>query len=310
MEILSVIYVGTGEFGVTILRALASHKRVRIPFVITGQDKPSGRYLEIHGSAIKEVSLKNKLIVHQSAHITELKQKIIQANPHFLVVCSFGEIIPLGILKIPKFGSVNIHGSLLPKYRGASPLQEALLHGDTITGITWTLMNEKMDAGEIIEKRELKINHEDNYETLWPRMSELAAEATFDVLTNFAKINKKTPQDESKATYCRKIKKEDGEIHVTRESAQDIVNKIRAYTPWPSCFIFWNDKRLKIIQAAVSEQKISSGEVAVTNDKVLAIGTRKGALLPMRVQMEGKREMEIGEFLRGQREIPRKISNF
>lgn len=315
MDTISVIYVGTGEFGVPILNTLASHKRIRIPFVTTGQDKPSGRHLEMHGSAVKETALKNKLIVHQSNHITELKQKIIQANPDFLLVCSFGEIIPLEILKIPKFGSVNIHGSLLPKYRGASPIQEALRHGDTITGITWTLMNEKMDAGEIIEKRELKINPEDNYETLWPRMSKLAAEATFDILMNFAKTCKKTPQDESKATYCRKIKKQDGEINVMQESATEIVNKIRAYTPWPGCFIFWNGKRLKIIQAITAEQKISSGvigagEVKILNGNILAIGTQKGTLLPTRVQMEGKREMGIEEFLRGQRGIPEKITNF
>lgn len=314
MNTSSVIYVGTGEFGVSILNTLAADKRIQIPFVITGQDKPSGRHLEMHGSAVKETALKNKLIVHQSNHITELKQKIIQANPDFLLVCSFGEIIPLEILKIPKFGSVNIHGSLLPKYRGASPIQEALRHGDTITGITWTLMNEKMDAGEIIEKRELKINPEDNYETLWPRMSELAAEATFDILMNFVKTCKKTPQDESKATYCRKIKKQDGEINVMQESATEIVNKIRAYTPWPGCFIFWNGKRLKIIQAITAEQKISSGvmgagEVKILNGNILAIGTRKGAVSLLRVQMEGKREMGIEEFLRGQRNIPEKITN-
>lgn len=318
MDILSVIYVGTGAFGVPILNTLALDKRIRIPFVITGQDKPSGRHLETHDSAIKQAALKNKLIVHQSGRATALKQKIIQANPDFLLVCSFGEIIPLEILKIPKFGSINIHGSILPKYRGASPIQEALRSGDAITGITWTLMNQKMDAGEIIEKMELKIHPEDNYETLWPRMAESAAEATFDILINFAKTGRKTPQDESKATYCRKIKKQDGEIHARQESAVEIVNKIRAYTPWPGCFIFWNGKRLKIVQASASEQKISSGvmgesgveesearpgEVKILEGKVLAIGTRKGVLLPMRVQMEGKREMGVAEFLKGQKKI-------
>lgn len=310
METLSVIYVGTGEFGVPILHTLASHKKIQIPFVITGKDKPSGRHFEIHDSAIKEATLKNKLIVHQSDHIAELKQKIIQVNPDFLLVCAFGEIIPAEILALPKFGSVNIHPSLLPKYRGASPIQEALRNGDAATGVTWTFMTPKMDAGPIIEKKTFPIELSNNFETLFRKLSEFSASHTVHVLMRFAETGAKIPQDEKSATYCKKIKKEDGFIDVARESASEIINKIRAYTPWPGCSVLWNGKRLKIIQAALSEQKISSGEVKILENGVLAIGTRKGAISLLRVQMEGKREMEIGEFLRGQREIPEKITNF
>lgn len=306
---LSVIYIGTGEFGVSILMALTSDKRVKIPFVITGKDKPSGRHLKIHGSAIKETALKNKLIVHESGSIAELKQKIIQVNPDFLLVSSFGEIIPAEILALSKFGSVNIHPSLLPKYRGASPIQEALRNGDEITGVTWIFMTPKMDAGPIIEKKTFSVELSDNFETLSEKLSKLSASHTVDILIRFAETGAKIPQDEGSATYCKKIKKEDGFIDVIRESASEIVNKIRAYAQWPGCSILWNGKRLKIIQAMMSEQKISSGGVEVQEKRILALGTRKGAISLLRVQLEGKKEMGIEEFLRGQREIPRKIQS-
>jgi methionyl-tRNA formyltransferase len=240
--------------------------------------------------------------------IEAVKQKIIQANPDFLLVCAFGEIISAEILALPKFGSINVHPSLLPKYRGASPLQEALRNGDAITGVTWIFMTPKMDSGPIIEKKTVSIEPSDNFETLSEKLSKLSASHTVDVLMRFTETGAKIPQDEGSTTYCTKIRKEEGFIDVTRESASEIMNKIRAYTPWPGCSILWNNKRLKIIQAVVSEQKISSGGVEVQEKRILALGTRKGTLLPTRVQLEGKREMEIGEFLRGQKIIPKKIS--
>lgn len=308
MDALKVVFIGTGEFGVPTLKSILSDENLRIPLVITGRDKPAGRKLELKGSPIKEIALKNKLIVQQPEHIIELKQKLIQEKPDFLLVVAYGEIIPQEILKIPRFGAINIHASLLPKYRGASPIQEALLHDDVITGITWILMDKKMDEGHVILKKELRIENSDNYETLSKKLSEFASKTTVSVLTGFAKNKRATPQDDSKATYCRKITKEDGLIDLKSETAVQIVNKIRAYTPWPGCFIFWNGKRLKIIQAAASEQKISSGEVKAEESKILALGTQKGALLLKRVQLEGKKEMDIEEFLRGQKNIPQKIA--
>lgn len=303
MDKLSVIFIGTGEFGVKTLNSLSEDKRIRIPFVVTGEDKAAGRDLQVRASPIKEAALLNKLIIQQSSHIGELKQKIRQEKPDFLLVVSYGEIIDESILKLPKYGAINIHGSLLPKYRGASPIQESLLRGDSTTGITWILMTKKMDAGNIIAQSEVKIQTTDTYVTLAKKLEEISANETAGVLRSYAQTMKSIPQESLKATYCRKITKKDGLIDLHTETAEEIVRKTKAYFPWPGCYLMLNGKRLKIIQAGIGEQNICSGETQILNSKLLAIGTRKGALIPLRVQPESKREMSIEEFLRGQKTI-------
>lgn len=297
---ISLIFVGTGDFGLPILEALLKDQNFRIPFVVTGQDKPAARHLKLKPPKIKELAVTNKIIVHQPGHIWDLKQKITQENPDFLLVISYGEIVQKEILNIPKLGAINIHASLLPLYRGASPIQEALRNGDKKTGIAYILMNEKMDAGPIIEQCEYRVELDDNFETLSQKLSKLAAEKTPGVLMDFAKNRASEPQNESNVTYCRKIKKEDGLILLEKETAEEIVNKIRAFTPWPGCYILWNNKRLKITQARAIEQKISPGEMKILDNGILALGTQKGVVLPVRVQLEGKKEMRVEEFLRGQ----------
>lgn len=300
MQQLSVIFIGTGGFGGSILNALASDQRFKIPFVITGQDKSSGRGLKTNFSPVKNAAIANKLIVQQPKSINELKQELIQAKPDYFLVVAYGEIIKKDILEIPLLGSVNIHASLLPKYRGASPIQEAILHGDSETGITWIKMNEKMDAGDVIKQITFEIESRDTYETLSEKLSDLAAKNTEEILIEFSQNKKSLKQNEDKACYCRKIKRQDGFIDLHKENAEKIMRKIRAYTPWPGCFMHLNGKRLKIIQAEIGEQKISSGEIRILDKKTLGLGTVKGTLLPLKVQPESKREMSIEEFLRGQ----------
>lgn len=303
MNPISVIFIGTGAFGVGTLQKLATDPNFHIPLVITGQDKTSGRGLKTVFSPVKEAALANKLIVQQPLSISELKQKLIQLKPDYLLVVAYGEIIKKEILDIPSVASVNIHASLLPKYRGASPIQEALLHGDSQTGITWIKMNSKMDTGDVIAQKSLGISGDDTFETLYKHLSDFAAQNTGEILTNFDRNRVSEPQNNQIATYCKKIQKNDGFIDVYKETATEILRKIRAYTPWPGCSILWNGKRLKITQAVMGEQKISTGMVHVVDGKVLAIGTLKGALLPLKVQPESKREMNIEEFLRGQKNI-------
>lgn len=311
MDKLSVIFVGTGEFGVNTLNALASDPRVDIPFVVTGVDKEAGRNLKLKSSPVKAAAELNKLFIHQPKSIADLKQKITQAKPDLLLVVSYGEIMDESVLKIPKYGAINIHGSLLPRYRGASPIQESILNGDKKAGITWIVMDKHMDSGDIISRKELAISDEDTYKTLSDKLSQVSAKETANILVEYLKTGKKTPQEEKNATYCRKISREDGLIKVKEETADEIVRKIRAYTPWPGCYLMWNGKRLKIIMARVDngEQKISSGITKKLNGDLLAIGTANGTLLPLRVQPESKREMSIEEFVRGQREMPTMLSS-
>lgn len=307
MNPISVIFIGTGAFGVGALQKLATDPNFHIPLVVTGQDKAVGRGLKTVFSPVKEIALANKLIAQQPLSIGELKQKLIQLKPDYLLVVAYGEIIKKEILDIPTIASVNIHASLLPKYRGASPIQESILHGDNQTGITWIKMNSKMDTGDIIAQKSLEISEDDTFETLSKRLSYLASQNTGETLKKFAENKLAMPQNDSLATYCRKIQKNDGFIDVHKETAEEILRKIRAYTPWPGCSILWNGKRLKITQAVMGEQKISTGVVQVVDGKILAIGTLKGTLLPLKVQPESKREMDIAEFLKGQKLVPKNL---
>lgn len=307
MDPLSVIFAGTGDFGVPVLEALLRDPTIRIPFVITGEDKPAGRGLKTAFSGIKTLAIKNKIIVHQPGRISEMKQKLIQEESDFFLVVAYGEIIKKDLLDIPQYGSVNIHASLLPKYRGASPIQETLLHGDIETGITWILMNERMDQGDIIAQRSLVIEDDDTSKTLSEKLSRFAASTSARLLIDYSKTHLSIPQNESQASFCKKILKDDGRIDFEKETAEKIVRKVKAYTPWPGVFFMYNGKRIKITSAAIGEQKISSSEIVIQDSKILAIGTQKGALLPARVQPESKREMSIEEFLRGQQNLPKKV---
>lgn len=307
MKKLSLIFVGTGEFGCPILEALAKDNRFDILFIITAPDKKSGRGLKTTLSPVKNIGIANKLFIQQPKAIQEIEQKIIQALPDFLLVTAYGEIIKESILKIPKLGSVNIHASLLPKYRGASPIHEALLQGDPVTGITWILMNKKIDQGDIISSKTTDINPSDTYLILSEKLAELAAKYTGDVLVKYAQEGKKEKQNSDQASYCRKINKEDGLIDVYKENAQEIERKSKAYYPWPGCYLIWRKKRLKIIKTGVGEQKIDAGEVFIMDGGNLAIGTKEKTLEPQIVQMEGKNQITIEEFLRGQKEIPKKL---
>lgn len=308
MKPLKIIFAGTGEFGIPTLETLISDTRFEMPFIITALDKEAGRGLQITPNPIKTTAVKNKLFIQQPHNIKELKQKIIQTKPDLLLVISYGEIIPEEILSIPKLGSINIHASLLPKYRGASPIQEAILNGDKITGVTWILMNKKIDQGNIIAQKQINIGLRDSYEILSEKLARIAALNTSDILLEYVKNPTKTiKQTESKVSYCRKITKNDGFINVYRENASQIERKIRAYFPWPGCYIVWKGKRLKIIKTDVVEQKNDTGGIKSIDNKSLVIATLKGSIVPQIVQLEGKKLMGIEDFLQGQKQIPKKL---
>lgn len=306
MKKISVIFAGTGDFGVPTLEKLCADEKFTIPFVITAPDKRAGRNLSIAVSPVKKAAIANNLIVHQPERIEVSKQNVIQAAPDFLLVVAYGQIIKEDILKIPQFAPVNIHASLLPAYRGASPIHESILNGDKKTGVTWIFMNTKLDGGDIIAQKTAAIAPDDNSIILSAKLAQLAAAQTPDALFNFFKNPSKMPQ-KGTPSYCRKIRKEDGNINVHEESAEQIIRKIKAYVPWPGCALPWNNKRLKIVQAAVGEQKISSGEIRVLGKNTLIIGTKSQALMPQIVQPESKQKMPIEAFLAGQKNIPAKI---
>lgn len=295
MEKLKIIYCATPEFAIAPLQQLLRDKRFNVLCAITQEDKPKGRGEKIAYPAMKTFALSNKLIVLQPQKIKELEQKINELKPDFIMVFAYGQLISKEILEIPRFGCINIHLSFLPKYRGASPVQEAILQNDTETGVTFMLMDETLDTGDIILQRACKISPQDTAQMLLKKLSDLSAELLPDVLIRFAqgKIKPK-PQNNALATYSRKIKKNHGLIDFKKETAEEILRKIRAFTPWPGCYFFAKGKRIKLIQAEAGERKISNE---------IGFQTKQGVLIPKRLQMEGKKEMGIEEFLRGNRGV-------
>ncbi|NIA02302.1 MAG: methionyl-tRNA formyltransferase, partial [Nitrospirae bacterium] len=222
----------------------------------------------------------------------------------FFIVVAYGMIIPQHILNIPKYRSINVHYSLLPKYRGASPIQESLLRGDKETGVTLIKMDKELDHGPIFFIKRIEIADDDNFITLSVKLTNLSSQILPLVLEDIAEGHlEPIEQPHDKATYCKKIEKSNGEINWNK-TAEEIKNMIRAYTPWPSVFTKIGGKTLKILKADVEENGINqkSGQFKI-EDKILKISTAKDYLVPKKVQLEGKNEMDIETFINGYRTL-------
>jgi len=247
-----------------------------------------------------------------------------ELKPDLIIIAAYGQILPKEILDIPKQGCLNIHPSLLPKYRGPSPLQFTILNGAKETGVTIIKMDEKIDQGPILAKRELKIpNPKISYEKLLKELAELGANLLIETIPKWLKGEiKAIPQDESKASYTKLLKKEDGKIDWTK-SAEEIERQVRAFNPWPGTFAkiqnakskMQNDnvkcKILKILKAEVliTPKKRKIGEIFLTDDKKLAIQTGQNCLIILKLQLEGKKQIDYNNFLLGHREIIGSILN-
>jgi len=294
---IKLVFAGTPDIAVLLLRALAADDRFEIPLVITQQDRPAGRYLELRMSPIKAEAAVSGIEVFQPENINseESLELMKSKKPDILLSFAFGQILRRPALDIAKQGCLNVHASLLPKYRGASPIQSALLNSDSITGISLMRMEEKMDTGPVYERFSLAIDPEDNAVTLSMKLAELAAEKIPDALLNLGKAE---VQNESQASYCKKITKEDGLIR-WNEEASVIFNKIRAFHGWPGSYCLYKNKRLKIVKARLQKQeKADAGQVVSKNGKVL-VGTANGCIELVEVQPEGKAVQAIKAFLNG-----------
>jgi len=278
-----IIFMGTSQFGAIILEGLAQSD-YKPCLVITTPDKPVGRKQIMTPPPVKISAQKYNISIAQPEKIKNLESKINNLKPDLGIVAAYGYILPQEILIIPKYGFLNVHPSLLPKYRGPSPIQTAILNGDKKTGVTIILMDEKMDHGPILAQRELEflISKKYTYLELSQELAVKGANLLLETIPRWVSNEiKPMPQDESKATYTKILKKEDGEIDWSKP-AEKIERKIRAFNPWPGTFTFLkkNDKklRIKILEAGVSK-----------NNK----------LIIKKLQPEGKKPMTFEEFKRG-----------
>jgi methionyl-tRNA formyltransferase len=300
---MKIIFFGTPEFAVPILNKLNSDPDIEILAVVTQKDQPIGRKKLLTPPPIKLSAGKLQIPIIQPKNKEELEKSLGKYKADFFVVVAYGLIFSKKILDMPRIATVNIHASLLPKYKGASPIQESLLNNDAETGVSIMKMSEKLDQGGVYLIRRIKIDKNDNLESLSKRLRDLSGNIITYALHDIeAGILNPLPQNQTnKISYCREIKKTDGEIKWTF-TAEKIKNMIRAYTPWPGVFTTFNNKKIKIIEAEVSEENSKEKPgTFILDGKTLKIATVKGEILPQKLQIEGKKEITVHEFINGNR---------
>jgi methionyl-tRNA formyltransferase len=301
-----IVFIGTGEIGVPTLQALLKSEH-EVAGAVTQPDKPVGRSQLIEPPPIKKALFGTKIPVLQPARIKDRQaiEEIRALKPDVIVVMAYGQILPRGVLEIPKNTCLNLHASLLPRWRGAAPIQAAIATGDRETGITVMYMDEGLDTGDILLRRTIDIVPADTGGSLHDRLAQAAPQALLESLDLLAKGKApRTPQDNAFATYAPKLKREDGKIDWS-EPADAIARKIRAFDPWPGAFMTVSTngvQKLKIFSAAVVKHQGKPGEL-LKSANALIVAAGKGALSLREVQLEGKRRMSATEFLRGYREL-------
>jgi methionyl-tRNA formyltransferase len=271
--------------------------------VITQPDREKGRGRRIVISPIKELALRHGLTVLQPEKAKEeaFQQALSGLQPDLFVVVAYGQILPKSVLNIPKYGAINVHASLLPRYRGAAPIAWAILRGEEVTGVTTMVMDEGMDTGDILLQTEVPIGNEETCENLHDRLGSLGAQLLLKTLEKMKAGNiRAIPQDHSKATYAPPLKKENGHID-WRKGATEIDRQVRAFNPWPGAFTKWGDRLLKIYRGRIRERTPSgkTGEVVWVGSDFIEVAAGKDSYLIEEIQLEGRKKMTIREFLSG-----------
>ncbi|MCI8300042.1 MAG: methionyl-tRNA formyltransferase [Lachnospiraceae bacterium] len=300
-----VIFMGTPDFSIGTLEALteAGHE---IVLAVTQPDKPKGRGKTVQFPPVKEAALARGIEVYQPRRVREPEciAYLQKFQADIIVVVAFGQILPKEILDLPRYGCVNVHASLLPKYRGAAPIQWAVINGEKVTGVTTMRMDEGLDTGDMILKEEVELTPEETGGSLFERLALTGAELCVKTLTAIEEgAASYTPQNHEAATHTAMIKKQLGEIDWNRP-ARELECLIRGLNPWPSAYTYWKGKTLKIWKASVINQTeqpaaFEAGTVTAVNKDGIMVQTGQGILNLLEVQPEGKKRMKTDAFLRG-----------
>jgi methionyl-tRNA formyltransferase len=297
-----IIFLGTPSFAIPTLKQLLQGPDEVIA-VVTQPDREKGRGRKVIPSSVKELALQYGLTLLQPEKVGEeaFQEKMKSLQPELFVVVAYGQILPKSLLKIPKYGAVNVHASLLPKYRGAAPIPWAILKGEKLTGVTTMIMDEGMDTGDILLQTEIPIGEEETGEALHDRLALLGAQLLLETVKGMKAGNvHPIPQDHSKATYAPSLKKEDGRMDWSKE-AKEIDRQVRALNPWPGAFTEWNGQLLKIYRGDVREgmSKGRAGMISWVGSDFIEVTTGKDSFLIKEVQLEGKRRVNVRDFLAG-----------
>ncbi len=298
----AVVFMGTPEFALPALRALIA--RHEVTGVVTMPDRPAGRGRVLHISPVKQLALEHGLPLLQprSLRRDEAFADLCRWRADVFVVAAFGQILPQRVLDIPSRGSLNIHASLLPRWRGAAPMQAAIRNGDTHSGASIMQMEAGLDSGPVLAQQAVPLAPDETAQSLHDRLAPLGAELLMAMLPDWLAggIEAQT-QDEALVTLAPQLRKQDGLIDWSL-TADSIERQVRAYTPWPGSFTAWGGRQLKILEATVATGAAAPGQV-VAYEAGIAIGTGAALLLPLRLQLAGRSAQACDAFLRGQRDI-------
>lgn len=305
----SIIFMGTPEFAVPVLSQLV-RSSYHVAAVYTRPDKEAGRGRQLGSSPVKKLALQQGIPIIQPRTLksAEVVKELASLGPDLVAVAAFGYILPGELLSVPKSGCLNVHPSLLPRHRGASPIADTILSGDAVTGVSIILMDEGVDSGPILAQRKVNISPGDTTGSLTAKLGVEGAELLLEVLPKwFAGTLEPRAQDEGEATYSRLITSGDGELE-WQLAAVELWRRVRAFNPWPSCYTWWKGRRLKIHGATPLGDGTGgpAGKVvALVKSSPSSVGviTGQGILGLRRVQLEGKREISIDEFVRGQKDF-------
>lgn len=293
-----VIFMGTPDFAVPILEMLIENTKVVL--VVTQPDKEVGRKKEIKYTPVKELAIKNNIEVFQPTKIKENYEYILTKKPDIIITCAYGQIIPNELIETPQYKAINVHASLLPKLRGGAPIHHAIIDGYEKTGITIMYMSSKMDAGDIISQKEIKIEEKDNVGVLHDKLSKIGTELLKETLpTIFENKNERIIQDENKVTFGYNITREEEKIDFNKTSKQ-VYNQIRGLNPFPLAYAILNGEETKIIEAKINDSTLgTTGQITNITKESIIVKCKDKSIEITKIKPFGKRIMEVKEYLNG-----------
>lgn len=299
---MDIVFMGTPEFAIPSLEALYE-KGHNISLVVTQKDRPRGRGKKLQFTPVKEKALELGLEVYQPDNInsTESVNKLKELSPDCIVVIAFGQILKKEVLYLPKYGCINIHASLLPRYRGAAPINWAIINGEKETGITIMEMDEGLDTGDMLSSKAIPIREEDDSQSIHDKLSLLGGKLIVDTLEDFkSKSIISIPQDNDLSNYAPMLTKETGRIDWNR-NGDNIINLIRGLKPWPSAYMIYKGENIKIHKARKEERfsPLENGMVVKVSHEGIYVNCADSSIIIEELQFPGKRKLHVSEYLRG-----------
>jgi len=296
---MKVVFMGTPDFSVPVLQGLIDNYDVVL--VVSQPDKRVGRHLELRNTPTKELALANNIEVFQPEKIKLDYQRILDVEPDIIITCAYGQIIPKEVLDCPKYGCINVHASLLPKYRGGAPIHWSIINGDKKTGITIMYMDVGMDTGDIISQEEIEILESDNLESMHDKLSVLGSKLLLDTLPSiFDGTNDRLKQDESLVSFAYNIKREEEHVDFNKTS-RDVFNLIRGLSPVPSSNAIIDGEEMKILESKIGNSNYSGvcGEIVDVSKEGIIVKTSDGSIILTKIKPFGKKLMDASSYVNG-----------